>query len=228
MKYINTTEAVFINRPNRFIANVDIGGRIETVHVRNTGRCREILVPGTRVILEKSQNTNRKTGYTLVSAYKGSMLINIDSLAPNAVVYEGIKNGKIHGFPGLHSLRREVFYGSSRFDIYFETQDEKGFVEVKGATLEGDGIVKFPDAPTERGTKHVNEMKKAVQEGYGGYIFFLIQMKGIKYFTPNAAMDSDFSSAVKNASRCGVRILAYDSIVTEDEITIGSEVKVVI
>lgn len=228
MKYNEIAEAIFINRPNRFIANVSLNGKIETVHVRNTGRCREILVPGTKVILERSLNQKRKTRYSLISANKGNMLINIDSLSPNAVVYEGLRDGKIHGFNDLRSLKREVFYGNSRFDIFFETSHEKGFVEVKGVTLEKGGIAMFPDAPTERGTKHVNEMIKAVREGYLGYIFFLIQMKNIKYFTPNVAMDADFSSALKTASECGVKILAYDSFITKDEIVVGHEIDVLL
>lgn len=228
MKYNEIAEAIFLNRPNRFIANVSLNGKIETVHVRNTGRCREILIPGTRVILERSSSENRKTRYSLVSVYKGNTLINIDSLSPNAVVFEGLKSGKIHGFRELVYLKREVFYGNSRFDIYFETPQEKGFVEVKGVTLEEGGVAMFPDAPTERGSKHVNEMIKAVREGYRGYIFFLIQMKGIKYFTPNIKMDAIFSSTLKSAYESGVKILAYDSTVTKDEITVGNEIEVVI
>lgn len=226
MKYDNVTEAIFIKRPNRFIAHVLLDGVKEIVHVRNTGRCKEILTPGTKVILEKSKNENRKTRYSLICAYKGDMLINIDSQIPNAVVYEGIKNKKVHELSNVCSLKREVFYGNSRFDIYFETQNHKGFIEVKGVTLEENGVAMFPDAPTERGAKHVREMVKAVQEGYKGYIFFLIQLKGAKYFTPHEKMDKEFASALKYAAENGVKVLAYDSLVTEDEIVLRNKVDV--
>lgn len=226
MKYNDISKAVFLERPNRFIAHVLLNGKKEIVHVKNTGRRREILNRGTQVILEKSRNKNRKTNYSLISAYKGNNLINIDSQVPNAVVYQGLRDKKVDEIQNICMLKREVFYGNSRFDIYFETPLEKGFVEVKGVTLENDGITMFPDAPTERGTKHVKEMVKAVHEGYKGYIFFLIQMKGVKYFTPNAIMDDKFASALKYAKENGVGILAYDSYVTENEIVIGNKVKV--
>lgn len=228
MRYNVVKKAIFLKRPNRFIARVLLDGKEEIAHVKNTGRCREILMEGTEVFLEKAENLNRKTGYSLISAYKGNALINIDSQVPNAVVFEGISNKKVSEFLGVCKLKREVFYGNSRFDIYFETPFEKGFIEVKGVTLEENGVAMFPDAPTERGTKHVNEMVKAVQEGYSGYIFFLIQMKGVEYFTPYEKMDSDFAAALKNARDNGVKILAYDSYVTESEITIDREIKVII
>jgi sugar fermentation stimulation protein A len=228
MKYKNVVNAVFLKRPNRFTAHVLLNGIEEIVHVKNTGRCREILTEGTQVVLEKAENMNRKTAYSLICSYKGSMLINIDSQVPNAVVFEGIRDKKVKEFLEVSKLKREVVYGNSRFDIYFETPLGKGFVEVKGVTLEEGGIAMFPDAPTERGTKHVNEMVKAVQEGYRGYIFFLIQLRGAKHFTPYEKMDKEFASALKNAQKKGVKILAYDSLVTENEITIGSQIKVVI
>jgi sugar fermentation stimulation protein A len=228
MKYNNIANAIFIERPNRFIAHVLLNGKEEIVHVKNTGRCREILTAGTDVILEKAENMNRKTAYSLICGYKGNTLINIDSQVPNAVVFEGIIDKKVKELADVCKLKREVFYGSSRFDIYFETSQGRGFVEVKGVTLEEDGVAMFPDAPTERGTKHVNEMVKSVQEGYMGYIFFLIQLRGVKYFTPHEKMDMKFASALKNAKENGVHILAYDSFVTENEITLGSEIKVII
>lgn len=228
MKYNNVTSALFLKRPNRFIAHVILNGKEEIVHVKNTGRCREILLQGARVILEKSVNPNRKTAYSLICAYKGNTLINIDSQVPNAVVFEGIHDGRVRGLNEIKKLKREVFYGNSRFDIYFEAYSRKGFIEVKGVTLEEKGIAMFPDAPTERGSKHVYEMAKAVQEGYEGYIFFLIQMRGVKYFTPNKKMDKEFASALKYARDNGVKILAYDSLVTEDEIIIGDEISVVL
>lgn len=228
MKYNKVVDATFIKRPNRFIAHVLLGGKEEIVHVRNTGRCREILIPGTQVVLEKAQNINRKTAYSLICGYKGSTLINIDSQVPNAVVSEGIRNKKVKELIDVCKLKREVTYGSSRFDIYFETPEGKGFIEVKGVTLEEDGTAMFPDAPTDRGTKHVNEIVKAVEEGYMGYIFFLIQLKGVKCFRPHEEMDEKFASALRTANENGVKILAYDSFVTKDEITIGSEIPVIL
>ncbi len=228
MNYKVIKEAIFKSRPNRFIANVLIDNKMEVVHVKNTGRCKEILIEGTKVIVEESANPDRKTKYSLVAAYKGGILINIDSQVPNIVVYEGIQHCKIDQIKDVDYLKREVRYGSSRFDLYFEKDNRKGFIEVKGATLEKDGVVMFPDAPTERGTKHLNEMMKAVKEGYEGYIFFLIQMKGIRYFTPNFATDKDFSDTLKLAKNHGVRILAYDSIVKEHEIVIDEEVQIVL
>jgi len=228
MKYKNVVTAQFLKRPNRFTAHVLLNGVEEIVHVKNTGRCKEILTQGTRVVLEVAQNPNRKTAYSLICGYKEDTLINIDSQIPNAVVFEAIENKKIKDFLEVNKLKREVFYGNSRFDIYFETPAEKGFIEVKGVTLEEHGTAMFPDAPTERGTKHITEMIKAVQEGYVGYVFFLIQMKGVKNFTPHEKMDKEFASALKNARKNGVKVLAYDSFVTENEITIGREVKVII
>lgn len=228
MKYKNVTNAVFIKRPNRFTAHVMLNGKEETVHVKNTGRCREILICGTNVILEKSENINRKTSYSLICGYKGNNLINIDSQVPNAVVFEAIENHKIEELKEVCKLKREVFYRNSRFDIYFETPTNMGFIEVKGVTLEEDGTAMFPDAPTERGTRHILEMAKAVGEGYIGYMFFLIQLKGVKYFTPHEKMDKEFATALKYAKDNGVKILAYDCIVTEDEIIIDDRIEIIL
>lgn len=228
MIYNNIVEGIFLNRPNRFIANVIIDGKKEIAHVKNTGRCKEILIEGTKVFLEKSNNPNRKTKYSVISALKGDTLINIDSQVPNTVVYESINNGRIHNFKYITFLKREVKYNDSRFDLYFETKKKKGFIEIKGVTLEVNGLSMFPDAPTTRGTKHVKEMIQAVQEGYCGYIFFLIQIDKINKFTPNINMDKDFSDALIQAKRSGVEILAYNSIVTPTEIAIGEKVQVII
>ncbi len=228
MKYLDIVEGIFIDRPNRFIANVMIDGTLEKVHVKNTGRCKEILNEGTKVYLEKSNNPNRKTKYSLISAYKGDLLINIDSQVPNSVVEDAISSNQIQELLNVDFLKREVTYGNSRFDIYYEKGDEKGFVEVKGVTLEVDGLSMFPDAPTERGTKHVLEMIKTIQEGYKSYIFFLIQMEGIGFFTPNEIMDKDFAKALKLAKKEGVNMLAYNSIVTQDEISLGKKVKILV
>lgn len=228
MKYSQIKKAVFVSRPNRFIAHVMMDGNEETVHVKNTGRCREILREGVQVILEKSGNPERKTQYSLIGCYKNRNLINIDSQVPNAVVYESILHKAIKGFDDVLHLKREVTYRNSRFDLYFKTSSHEGFIEVKGVTLEDNGIAMFPDAPTERGTRHIYEMMEAVREGYRGYILFLIQMKGVNSFTPNEKMDPEFALALKLANKEGVKILAYDALVTEDEIVIGDPVKVIL
>ncbi|SHI97324.1 DNA/RNA nuclease SfsA [Lutispora thermophila] len=227
MKYKEVIEAQFIKRPNRFLAHVLVDGKEEIVHVRNTGRCREILIEGTKVILEKSKNPNRKTAYSLIAAYKGNTLINIDSQIPNAVVFEGIKNNKISEILNVENIKREVTYGDSRFDIYFEREDSKGFIEVKGVTLEENGLAMFPDAPTERGRKHMEEMADAVANGYEGYIIFLIQMKGVKAFSPNFAMDPEFSEELRKSASLGVKVMAYDAVVKKDEIIISDPITVI-
>ncbi|MBU5311161.1 DNA/RNA nuclease SfsA [Tissierella carlieri] len=227
MKYKKIIEGVFLKRPNRFIAQVLINGKEETVHVKNTGRCKELLLPGARVILEDcTHNPNRKTKYSLISVWKENMLVNIDSQVPNSVIFQALKENKINGFESLISLKREVTFGNSRYDIYFESKDQKGFIEVKGATLENNYISMFPDAPTERGTKHALEMIEAIKQGYRGIILFLIQMKGPTIFRLNWQMDSKFSEAVKLASENGVEILAYDSIVKANSIEIGGPIEI--
>lgn len=226
MKYENIKEAVFIERPNRFIANVCIDGKEEKVHVKNTGRCRELLLKGCRVFLEESKNSARKTKYSLVAVYKGERLINMDSQIPNYVAEEALKKGIIKeiGIPDF--VKREVKYSQSRFDIYYEKDGRKGFIEVKGVTLEKNGEVLFPDAPTERGTKHIKELIKAKKEGYEAAVLFVIQMKDVSFFAPNAETDKDFSQALKNAKEEGVNILAYDCDVKEDEIVLKYKVEV--
>lgn len=228
MNYTSIKPAVFLSRPNRFLAHVLVDGREEVVHVKNTGRCKEILKEGAALVLEEAGNTNRKTKYSLIAAYKGDVLINIDSQVPNMVVYEAIEEDCLEGFQKLTKLSREVTYGNSRFDLYFERNGQKGFIEVKGVTLEADGTAMFPDAPTQRGCKHIYEMIKAVEEGYDGYIFFLIQMKGVTHFTPNTVRDPAFAKALRLAHKKGVTILAYDALVLEDEICLGTPVKVIL
>lgn len=226
MKYNKIVEGMFIKRPNRFIAQVLINGQEETVHVKNTGRCKELLLLGSKVILEDcSHNPNRKTRYSLIAVWKENILVNMDSQVPNAVVYNALKENKIKGLENLTHLKKEVTYGKSRFDLCFESGTQKGFIEVKGVTLENNSISMFPDAPTERGTKHVLEMIHAVKEGYRGVIFFLIQMKGPNIFKLNWQMDKEFSEAIKLASENGVEIIVYDSIVNNDSIEIGQPVK---
>ncbi|TYQ15132.1 UNVERIFIED_CONTAM: sugar fermentation stimulation protein A [Acetivibrio alkalicellulosi] len=225
MKYSLIKKGVFLNRPNRFIANVSIDGREETVHVKNTGRCKEILIHGTSVVLEESQNKERKTRYSLIAAYKDNMLINIDSQVPNQVVFEAVKQGKIEELKNISHIRKETKYKNSRFDLYYEKEGLKGFVEIKGVTLEKDGIAKFPDAPTQRGTKHIYEIINSSENGYQSFIFFLIQFRGVKYFTPNRIMDESFAYALKEAHNKGIAILVYDSIVTENGIDLGDMVE---
>ncbi len=228
MKYTNIVEGIFVNRPNRFIANVLIDGNLEKAHVKNTGRCKEILKEGIKVYLEKSNNPNRKTKYSLISAHKGNLLINIDSQVPNNVVANAISSNQVRELQNVDFLKREVSYGNSRFDIYYEKGDDKGFVEVKGVTLEVDGLSMFPDAPTKRGTKHVLELIKTVKEGYKSYIFFLIQIEGIGFFTPNEIMDKDFTKALLLAKKEGVNMLAYNSIITPNQISLGEKVRILI
>ena len=227
MKYNNIVKGKFIERPNRFIAKVEIGKVTETVHVKNTGRCRELLVPDSTVYLEKTDNPKRKTRYDLIAVLKnGKTLINMDSQIPNAVTEEWLRKGKLFSKDAI--IRREVTHKKSRFDFYIEEGGRKIFLEVKGCTLETDGIARFPDAPTERGVKHINELIDCVNEGFEAYILFVIQMKGIKHFEPNDKTHSAFGDALRNAESKGVNILAYDCNVTKDTIEIDKEIKVLL
>ena len=224
MTYKNIFVGKFLSRPNRFIANVEIEGKLETVHVKNTGRCRELLTPNATVYLEKSDNPLRKTKYDLVAVLKGDMLINMDSQMPNDVAYEWLKNGNL--FSKNAKIRREVTHNKSRFDFYIEDGDRKIFLEVKGCTLEQDGIAMFPDAPTERGVKHIEELIGCVNEGFEAYILFVIQMKPIKFFKPNDSTHKAFGDALRKAHDGGVRILAYDTVVTPNSIKLDKEVPI--
>ncbi|MBE6007795.1 MAG: DNA/RNA nuclease SfsA [Lachnospiraceae bacterium] len=226
MEYKNIIKAKFIERPNRFIAVCDINGKEERVHVKNTGRCKELLVKGAEVFLEESDNAERKTKYSLVSVYKGDNLVNMDSQVPNVMVYEALKEGRIAEIGVPDVVKREVKYGSSRFDIYFEEGERKGFIEVKGVTLENDGVAAFPDAPTERGTKHINELITAKKEGYEAYIFFAVQMKKVNELIPNGKTDPDFAEAIKRAYAAGVGVIAYDSVVDENSIKMDKPIPV--
>ncbi len=212
--YKDIVPGIFIKRINRFIALVLIDDQEEHVHVKNTGRCTELFIPGTNIYLQKSNNPKRTTKYSLISIYKDDRLINIDSQVPNAVVYEALLAGKVPEFPDLLLLKREVTYGNSRFDLYYETPTKKGFIEVKGVTLETAGEACFPDAPTERGKKHVLELISATKSGYTNYIFFLIQMEGITSFRPNTQTDPNFSNALTLALQSGVHQLCYTSLIT--------------
>lgn len=227
MKYDNMVEGTFIKRINRFIAEVKVNGSIEKVHVKNTGRCKELFIEGQKIYLQSSDNPNRKTKYSLISIYKGDMLVNVDSQVPNAVIFNAVKNKAIKGLEDVSFLKREYTYGNSRFDLYFKRENgHEGFIEVKGVTLEREGYSTFPDAPTSRGTKHVKELTSAVSEGFETYVIFLIQLKPVDYFTPNIEMDPEFSDALENAYNNGVNVLAFDSIVTHDSIIIGDNIPV--
>lgn len=227
MKYDKIIEGIFLKRPNRFIAQVLIDGKEEIVHVKNTGRCKELLLPGAKVLLEDcSHNMTRKTKYSLIAVWKRKMLVNMDSQVPNSVVFEALEGRKVKELEDIIHLKREVTFGKSRYDIYFETEKEKGFIEIKGVTLENNNISMFPDAPTERGAKHVLEMIEAVKQGYRGIILFLIQMKGPKVFKLNWQMDRAFSEGVKLAHENGVEIFVYDSIVSYNTISLDKPVKI--
>lgn len=227
MKYGKIVCGKFQKRLNRFIAEVIINDKLEKVHVKNTGRLKELLQPNVDVLLEESNNPNRKTKYSLIATRKENRWVNIDSQAPNVVAFEAIKKGKIHEIGTAQTVKKEVTFGSSRFDLYIEKEDEKGFIEVKGVTLEIDGLAKFPDAPTSRGTKHIYELIKAVKEGYKGTILFIIQMEGCYTFTPNKETDPAFSDALIEASKNGVKILAYDTVVNDEgEMIIGKPIPV--
>ena len=224
MRYKETEKAVFLKRPNRFIAEVEIQGKRETVHVKNTGRCKELLIPGTEVILEKSGNPNRKTKYDLICVNKQGRLINMDSQIPNKAAEEWIRKGGL--FPEEVSIRPEKKYGNSRFDLYVESPVRRAFVEVKGVTLEEDNVVRFPDAPTVRGIKHVEELIHCMEEGYEAYLLLVIQMKGVKKFMPNWDTQPECGQALIKAEKAGVKIIARDCLVTEDTIEIQEEVPV--
>lgn len=221
MVYNSIVKGKFISRPNRFIAYAEINGKEEICHVKNTGRCRELLIPGADIILEKSDNPNRKTKFDLVSVYKNGRLINMDSQAPNKIAAELLPKLFPH-----YIIKSEQKYKNSRFDFYMESENTKAFVEVKGVTLEKDNIVMFPDAPTERGVKHINELIYAVENSYDAYILFIIQLNGVKYLTPNYKTHHEFGETLKLAEKKGVKILAYDCIVKENEITADKPVMV--
>lgn len=224
MRYDNIHKGKFLSRPNRFIANVEIDGKAEVCHVKNTGRCKELLIEGCTVWLEHSDSASRKTAFDLVAVEKGDRLINMDSQAPNKAVGEWLREKMPFG-EGF-SVYHEKKYGNSRFDFYLESQDRKIFMEVKGCTLEKDGVVLFPDAPTLRGVKHIEELSHCLDEGYESYIMILVQMSDVKYFTPNYDTHPEFGEALEKASQKGVKILCYDCNVTHDSMTVGKPVKV--
>ncbi len=216
MTYQNILSGRFVERPNRFIAHIEVDGRVEVCHVKNTGRCRELLVPDARVLVQRADNPDRKTKFDLVAVYKGDKLINMDSQIPNRVFAQWAQNS---GFFGNDiTLRAETFFGNSRFDFYWESGERKGFVEVKGVTLEEDGVVLFPDAPTERGVKHLRELVAAKKAGFEADVFFIIQMEACDYFTPNRATHPEFADALIAAAEKGVGVYALNCRVTENTI----------
>lgn len=228
MKYQNIVKGIFINRPNRFVAQVTVNGKEETVHVKNTGRCKDLLVKDSVVYLEdfKGRMGTRKLRYSLIAVEKlkadgCSELINMDSQAPNAVIKEEFEKS------GL-KFRSECKYNNSRFDFYFETDKGKGFLEVKGVTLEEDGICRFPDAPTERGVKHLTELIDAKKNGYLAAALFLVQMENIRNFEPNDATHPEFGKALRKAKADGVKILCYKCKVKPDELILDRKVPIIL
>lgn len=226
MKYKNVVEGRFVERPNRFIAKVEIGDSTERVHVKNTGRCRELLLPGAGVFLEKSHSPKRSTAYDLVAVRKGDRIINMDSQAPNRAVGEWLREGTL--FPGTKLVQPEKTYGNSRFDFYIETEDDRIFLEVKGVTLEEEGVVRFPDAPSDRAVKHVQELMQARRAGYRAVVLFVVQMEGVRFFTPNRDTHPEFADALCRAAEEGVEVLAYDCHVTPGAIKVNRPVLVVL
>ena len=238
MRYEHISKGVFLERPNRFLAYAELAGKRETIHVKNTGRCAELLKPGALVYVQESQNPDRKTKWDLICVEKGERLVNMDSQIPNQVVKEWLEEG--HLFSDIRKIRPETTYGNSRFDLYVEAgssseSDPEGeaalrkiFIEVKGVTLEEDGVTRFPDAPSERAVKHLEELSRAVKEGYEAYVVFVIQMKGVRYFTPNVDTHPEFCRALKVAKKAGVHVLAYDCVVEKDSIRMDEAVPVIL
>ena len=223
MKYAKMVPGVFKARPNRFIAHIEIDGKLEVCHVKNTGRCRELLPVGAQVWCLDADAPKRKTRYDLITVRKGQRLINMDSQAPNAAAKEWLLAG---GLGKIENLKPESKHGDSRFDFSFTKDGKQCFLEVKGVTLENDGVCAFPDAPTQRGAKHVNELANLAEEGFGAYLLFVIQMEEVKYLHPNDATDKPFGDALRKAKNAGVEILAYDCKITVDTMKIHEKVEV--
>ena len=224
MRYKDIEKAKFLSRPNRFIAHIEIDGKQEICHVKNTGRCKELLIPDATVFVQEINGDNRKTKYDVIRVYKGERLINIDSLVPNKVFHEWVMGNNF--FKNIKLIRPECKYKSSRLDFYIETDLRKIFVEVKGVTLEINGVALFPDAPTERGIKHINDLCYAIDEGFEAYLVFIIQMKDVLYFAPNNETHQAFGEALINAEKHGVKIIALDCEVAADYIAARDFVEV--
>jgi sugar fermentation stimulation protein A len=223
MNYSRMVPGTFLARPNRFIAHVEIDGKTEICHVKNTGRCRELLPAGAQVWCQQADTPTRKTKFDLITVQKGHRLINMDSQAPNIAAGEWLRSG---GLGAIENLRPETVHGDSRFDHSFTLNGQPCLLEVKGVTLENDGICAFPDAPTERGAKHLRGLIQAAREGYGAYVLFVIQMSDVRYLHPNDATDPIFGATLREAASAGVQILAMDCHVTPESMTIGSPVEV--
>jgi len=230
MKYENIYEGIFKKRLNRFVCTVEIDGKTYEAHLKNTGRLKELLFEGNCVYLEKTENPNRKTLFDVVFAQKkigeNNVIINIDSQSANDTAYEWL--GRCGHFSENAKISREVTYGSSRFDFYIEDGSRKIFLEVKGCTLEKDFVAYFPDAPTERGVKHINELCDSVKNGFEAYIFFVVQMSDVKYFTPNKETHKEFADALKTARKNGVNICCVDCFVSKNELRVKDNVEVVL
>lgn len=223
MRYQEMKAGRFLDRPNRFVAHVEMEGRVETVHVKNTGRCRELLQPGARVWCSVSDNPARKTKYDLITVEKGTYLVNMDSQAPNAAVREWLAAGDLGP---MELIRPERTFAESRFDFYLERSGQGMYLEVKGVTLEDGGVCRFPDAPTERGTRHLRELMKAKRSGFDAAVLFVIQMRPVQYLEPNDATDPAFGAALREASAAGVQVLAVDCKVSVNAMEIGDFVEV--
>ncbi|MGI6664355.1 MAG: DNA/RNA nuclease SfsA [Christensenellaceae bacterium] len=228
MEYKNVVAATFLARPNRFLAECLVAGKTVMAHVKNTGRCKELLIPGVKVYLSYMPSHTRKTDYTLLSVQKGKMLVNIDSSAPNTILEEALRSGFI--LPGqkaiAQEIKREQTFFDSRLDFSFLAEDRLCYVETKGVTLEENGIALFPDAPTLRGIKHMKTLMHATEKGYGAYIIFIIQLRGVHCFMPNEKTHAAFGETLREAVRCGVHVLAYDTYVKPNQITFGEEIPV--
>ena len=226
MIYENIRWAYFLDRPNRFIANIEIDGKSELCHVKNTGRCKELLTKGARIFVQEKDIPTRKTKYDLISVYKGERLVNIDSQAPNRVFEQWVAYSGL--FMNIERIQPEYRIGGSRFDFYIEADGRRSVIEVKGVTLERDGIALFPDAPTQRGVRHLRELIELVKVGYEAYFMFIVQMKGVLCVVPNMETHAEFGHALQEASENGVRLLAIDCHVTRNSITPADEVRVVV
>jgi len=226
MRYGTVIPGRFVDRPNRFVAHVETAEGLQTVHVKNTGRCRELLLPGAAVYLERGTSPARKTAFDLIAVEKGERLINMDAQAPNKVFGEWVRGG---GFlPGVMAVRPEFTYGESRLDFCLETRSGPHLVEVKGVTLEEGGAARFPDAPTERGVKHIRELQRAAEAGMGATLFFVVQMEGVRSVAPNDATHPAFGEALREAAGHGVRVCAWDCRVTPESIAIRCPVPVIL
>ena len=223
MRYENMVPGIFLARPNRFIAHVQIAGNVEICHVKKTGRCRELLPEGAQVWCQQFDSTTRKTKFDLITVQKGARLINMDSQAPNVAAKEWLLAG---GLGDIADLKPESKYGDSRFDFSFTKDGRQCFLEVKGVTLENDGVCAFPDAPTQRGAKHLKELAKLAEAGFGAYVLFVIQMEGVPYLHPNDLTDKPFGEALRSAKNAGVQIMAYDCKITVDTMHINEKVEV--